>query len=83
MLETLLIDIIEHVVMPSNSHYWHETFGIVSVEAQHAGCRVIASDDGGLPVTDCGGGDSRRTGQRRGAPWGIREVVASRPLSPP
>lgn len=43
------------VVMPSNSQYWHETFGIVSVEAQHSGCWVVASDDGGLPETDCGG----------------------------
>lgn len=42
------------VVMPSNAQYWHETFGIVSIEAQHAGCRVVASDDGGLPETDCG-----------------------------
>ena len=42
------------VLMPSNSQYWHETFGIVSIEAQHAGCRVVASDDGGLPETDCG-----------------------------
>lgn len=42
------------VVMPSNSQYWHETFGIVSIEAQHAGCRVVASNDGGLPETDCG-----------------------------
>ena len=42
------------VVMPSNSQYWHETFGILAIEAQHAGCRVIASDDGGLPETDCG-----------------------------
>ena len=42
------------VVMPSNSQYWHETFGIVSIEAQHSGCRVVASDDGGLPETDCG-----------------------------
>lgn len=33
------------IVMPSNSQYWHETFGIVSIEAQHAGCRVAASDD--------------------------------------
>jgi glycosyltransferase involved in cell wall biosynthesis len=43
------------VVMPSNSQYWHETFGIVSVEAQHLGIRVVASNDGGLPETDCGG----------------------------
>lgn len=42
------------VVMPSNSQYWHETFGILSIEAQHAGCRVVASRDGGLPETDCG-----------------------------
>jgi D-inositol-3-phosphate glycosyltransferase len=42
------------VIMPSNSQYWHETFGIVAVEAQHAGCRVVASDDGGLPEADCG-----------------------------
>lgn len=42
------------VVMPSNGQYWHETFGIVSIEAQHAGCRVVASDDGGLPETGCG-----------------------------
>jgi D-inositol-3-phosphate glycosyltransferase len=43
------------VVMPSNGQYWHETFGIVSIEAQHAGARVVASDDGGLPETQCGG----------------------------
>lgn len=28
---------------------------MVSVEAQHAGCRVVASNAGGLPETDCGG----------------------------
>lgn len=43
------------IVMPSTSQYWHETFGIVSVEAQHSGVRVVASNDGGLPETDCGG----------------------------
>lgn len=48
--------IAEHdvVVMPSNSQYWHETFGIVSIEAQHCGSYVVASDDGGLPETQCG-----------------------------
>jgi D-inositol-3-phosphate glycosyltransferase len=47
---------VEHdvVVMPSNGQYWHETFGIVSIEAQHAGTHVVASDDGGLPETQCG-----------------------------
>lgn len=42
------------VVVPSNGNYWHETFGMVSIEAQHAGCRVVASNDGGLIETDCG-----------------------------
>ena len=42
------------VVMPTTSLFWHETFGIVSVEAQHAGCRVVAASSGGLPESDCG-----------------------------
>ncbi len=41
-------------VVPSSAKYWHEPFGMTSVEAQQAGCRVIASNDGGLPETDCG-----------------------------
>jgi D-inositol-3-phosphate glycosyltransferase len=49
-----LMSIHDIVVMPSNGQYWHETFGIVSIEAQHAGARVVASDDGGLPETQCG-----------------------------
>ena len=40
------------VVMPS---IWEEPFGMLSVEAQHAGCRVVTSNVGGLPETDCGG----------------------------
>lgn len=43
------------VVMPSHSVMWPEPFGMLSVEAQHAGCRVVASRVGGLPETDCGG----------------------------
>ncbi len=43
------------VVMPSTNIYWQELFGIVSVEAQHAGCRVVASRSGGLPETNVGG----------------------------
>jgi glycosyltransferase involved in cell wall biosynthesis len=43
------------VVMPSTDIFWHEAFGILSVEAQHAGCRVVASKAGGIPETDCGG----------------------------
>jgi D-inositol-3-phosphate glycosyltransferase len=68
------------VVMPSNSQYWHETFGIVSIEAQHSGCRVIASDDGGLPETDCGGLVLVRPDNAEALAWGIRDAVASGPL---
>ena len=70
------------VVMPSNSQYWHETFGIVSIEAQHSGCRVVASDDGGLPETDCGGVVLVRPDNAEALAWGIREAVDSGPLSP-
>jgi D-inositol-3-phosphate glycosyltransferase len=70
------------VVMPSNSQYWHETFGIVSIEAQHSGCRVIASDDGGLPETDCGGVVLVKPDNAEALAWGIREAVDIGPLSP-
>lgn len=43
------------VVMPSSVSWWDEMFGILSIEAQHAGCRVVGSNGGGLPETDCGG----------------------------
>lgn len=42
------------VVVPSRDDIWQEPFGMTSVEAQHAGCRVIASKSGGLSETDCG-----------------------------
>lgn len=42
------------VVVPSNNKYWHEAFGMVSVEAQHSGCKVIASNSDGLLETNCG-----------------------------
>lgn len=70
------------VVMPSNSQYWHETFGIVSIEAQHTGCRVIASDDGGLPETDCGGVLLVEPDNAEALAWGIRAAVNHGPLSP-
>jgi glycosyltransferase involved in cell wall biosynthesis len=50
-----LMSVHDIVIMPSNSQYWHETFGIVAAEAQHSGCWVVASNDGGLPETNCGG----------------------------
>jgi D-inositol-3-phosphate glycosyltransferase len=70
------------VVMPSNSQYWHETFGIVSIEAQHSGCRVVASHDGGLPETDCGGVVLVRPDNAEALAWGILEAAATGPLSP-
>jgi D-inositol-3-phosphate glycosyltransferase len=69
------------VVMPSNSQYWHETFGIVSIEAQHSGCRVVASDDGGLPETDCGGVVLVSPDNAEALAWAIREAADSGPLS--
>jgi D-inositol-3-phosphate glycosyltransferase len=68
------------VVIPSNSQYWHETFGIVSIEAQHSGCRVVASNDGGLPETDCGGVVLVRPDNAEALAWGIREAADSGPL---
>ena len=68
------------VVMPSNSQYWHETFGIVSIEAQHSGCRVIAADDGGLPETDCGGVVLVKPDNAEALAWGIRTAIDSGPL---
>ena len=69
------------VVMPSNSQYWHETFGIVSIEAQHSGCRVVASDDGGLPETDCGGVVLVSPDNAEALAWGIRAAAGRGPLS--
>ncbi|MGB3440897.1 MAG: glycosyltransferase family 4 protein [Actinophytocola sp.] len=70
------------VVMPSNSQYWHETFGIVSIEAQHSGCRVIASDDGGLPETDCGGVVLVTPDNAEALAWAIRTAVINGPFPP-
>lgn len=68
------------VVMPSTSQYWHETFGIVSIEAQHAGCRVVASDDGGLPETDCGGLLLVAPDNAEALAWGVRAAIDAGPL---
>jgi D-inositol-3-phosphate glycosyltransferase len=42
------------VVMPSTNIFWRELFGMVSIEAQQAGCRVVAARAGGLPETNLG-----------------------------
>lgn len=39
------------LLMPS---VFAEPFGMLSIEAQHAGCRVVASNIGGIPETNCG-----------------------------
>lgn len=70
------------VVMPSNSQYWHETFGIVSIEAQHAGCRVVASADGGLPETDCGAVIYVEPDNAEALAIGIRDAITLGALSP-
>lgn len=69
------------VVMPSTGQYWHETFGIVSIEAQHAGCRVVVSDDGGLPETDCGAIVLIPPDNPEALADGIREAIRQGPLS--
>lgn len=81
--ETMAALMADHdiVVMPSTSQYWHETFGIVSIEAQHAGCRVVASDDGGLPETDCGGVLLVAPDNAEALAWGIRAAVDLGPLA--
>jgi D-inositol-3-phosphate glycosyltransferase len=70
------------VVMPSNGQYWHETFGIVSIEAQHAGCRVVASDDGGLPETNCGAVTYVDPDNAEALAIGIRIAIAEGQVSP-
>lgn len=69
------------VVMPSNSQYWHETFGIVSVEAQHSGIRVVASNDGGLPETNCGGILLVKPDDPEALAQGVNTALAKGPLS--
>jgi glycosyltransferase involved in cell wall biosynthesis len=68
------------VLMPSNGQYWHETFGIVSIEAQHTGCRVVASHDGGLPETDCGALILVEPDNAEALAWGVRQAIAAGPM---
>lgn len=75
-----LMSVNDIVVMPSNSQYWHETFGIVSVEAQHSGVRVVASDDGGLPETNCGGVILIKPDDPEALAYGVNLAIAKGPL---
>lgn len=69
------------VVMPSTSQTWHETFGIVSIEAQHTGCRVVASNDGGIPETDCGAVILVEPDNAEALALGLRAAISAGPIS--
>ena len=69
------------VVMPSNSQYWHETFGIVSIEAQALGVpgyRLRRWRPARLPTA---GVVLVRPDNAEVLAWGIREAMVSGPLS--
>ncbi len=68
------------VVIPSSNILWKEAFGMISVEAQHAGCRVVASRSGGLPETDCGGVLLIRPDNPLALAKGIRRAIELGPL---
>jgi len=70
------------VVMPSSSVLWKEAFGMISIEAQHAGCRVVASNDGGLPETDCGGLILVEPDNPMALANGISQAIDTGPLTP-
>lgn len=69
------------VLMPSSNIFWKEIFGIVSVEGQHAGCRVVASNCGGIPETDCGGLMLVRPDDPLALANGIAKAAALGPLT--
>jgi D-inositol-3-phosphate glycosyltransferase len=69
------------VVMPSTNSFWQEIFGIISVEAQHAGCRVVASNAGGIPETDCGGLVLVRPDDPQALAGGIAKAALLGPLT--
>ena len=75
-----LMGVHDIVIMPSNSQYWHETFGIVSIEAQHSGNWVVASDDGGLPETNCGGVLLVKPDDSEALAQGIKLAISKGPL---
>lgn len=69
------------VVMPSSDIFWKELFGMLSIEAQHAGCRVVASRTGGLPETNCGGVVFARPDNPKALAAAIAEAAKLGPLS--
>jgi D-inositol-3-phosphate glycosyltransferase len=69
------------VLMPSSNIFWKEIFGIVSVEAQHAGCRVVASNAGGIPETNCGGLTLVKPDDPKAFAIGIKKAAELGPLT--
>lgn len=70
------------VVVPSSAQGWRETFGMTSVEAQKVGCRVVASNDGGLPETDCGGLILVKPDDSEALATGIMQAASQSALTP-
>ena len=54
---------------------------MVSVEAQHAGCRVVASKSGGLPETNIGGLVLVKPDDPKALAVGIARALALGPMS--
>ncbi len=70
------------IVMPSTAIFWQEMFGMVSVEAQHAGCRVVASDSGGLSETNCGALLLTKPDDPKSLAKGLLRASRMKPMSP-
>lgn len=58
-----------------------EPFGMLSIEAQHTGCRVVASNIGGLPETNCGLLTLVEARNPRAIITGIEQAVALGPAT--
>jgi D-inositol-3-phosphate glycosyltransferase len=54
---------------------------MLSIEAQHAGCRVVASKAGGLPETNCGGLLTVRPDNALSLAQGIAKAAQLGPLT--
>lgn len=66
------------LLMPS---VCEESFGMLSIEAQHAGCRVVASNIGGIPETNCGLLTLVEPRNPRALITGIEQAVALGPVT--
>jgi glycosyltransferase involved in cell wall biosynthesis len=69
------------VVMPSSNIFWQELFGMLSIEAQHAGTRVVASRSGGLPETNLGGATFVQPDNPKSLAAGMAKAIQLGPLT--